>query len=94
VEFGDDLVEVFLGVPGIRGELAGDVAKDCNLLSALYGNTDESAIRSEELVDEFWHVRSLKQPTFFMCPNNGFVQFIVLLGGHCCEYPKAMNASR
>ena len=53
VELGDDLVELLLGVLGIRGELGGDVAQDCELLGQLYGNADERAIGAEELVDLF-----------------------------------------
>ena len=50
---GDDLVELLLGVLGIGGELAGDVAQDCELLVELYRNADEGAIGAEELVDLF-----------------------------------------
>ncbi len=55
MELGDDLVELLLGVLGIGGELGGDVAQDCELLVALYGNADEGAIGAEELVDLFSH---------------------------------------
>ncbi len=51
--FGDDLVELLLGVLGIGGKLGGDVAQDCDLLVELYGNADEGAIGTEELVDLF-----------------------------------------
>ena len=52
---GDDLVEFLLGVLGIGGELGGDVAQDCELLGQFYGNADESAIGTEELVYLFRH---------------------------------------
>ncbi len=55
MEFGDDLVELLLGVLGIGGELGGDVAQDCELLVELYGNADQGAIGAEELVDLFSH---------------------------------------
>ncbi len=53
MELGDDLVEMFLGVLGIGGELGSDVAQDCELLVELYRNADEGAIGAEELVDLF-----------------------------------------
>ncbi len=52
---GDDLVELLLGVLGIRGELGGDVVQDGELLVELYGNADEGAIGAEELVNLFSH---------------------------------------
>ncbi len=55
MEFGDDLVELLLGVLGIGGEVGGDLAQDCELLVELYGNADEGAIGAEELVDLFSH---------------------------------------
>ena len=48
---GDDLIELLLGVLGIGGELGGDVAQDCEFLGQFYGNADEGAIGTEELVD-------------------------------------------
>ncbi len=51
--FGDDLVELLLGVLGIGGEIGGDEAQDCELLGQFYGNANESAIGAEELVDLF-----------------------------------------
>ena len=48
---GDNLVELLLGVLGIGGELGGDVAQDRELLGQFYGNADEGAIGTEELVD-------------------------------------------
>ena len=59
MELGDDLVELLLGVPGIGGELGGDVAQDCELLGQFYGNADEGAIGAEELVDLFTHSNCL-----------------------------------
>ncbi len=53
MEFGDDLVELLLGVLSIGGELGGDMAQDCELLVELYWNADEGAIGAEELVDLF-----------------------------------------
>jgi len=53
VELGDDLVQLFLGVLGLGGELEGDVVQNCELLGQLYGNADEGAIGAEELVDQF-----------------------------------------
>ena len=48
---GDDLVELLLGVVGIRGELRGDVAQDCELLGQFYGNAGESSIGAEEVLN-------------------------------------------
>jgi hypothetical protein len=51
LKLGDDLVELLLGVLGLGGELEGDVVQNCELLGQLYGNADEGAIGTEELVD-------------------------------------------
>ncbi len=53
MEPGDDLVELFLGVLGIGGELGGDVAQDCGLLVTPYGDAEEGALWAEKLVDLF-----------------------------------------
>jgi len=53
VVLGDDLVELLLGVLGIGGELRGNVAQDCELVGQFYGNADEGAIGTEELIDLF-----------------------------------------
>ena len=59
MKLGDDLVELLLGVLGIRGESGGDVAQDCELLGQFYGNADEGAIGAEELVDLLTHSNCL-----------------------------------
>ncbi len=51
--FGDDLVELLLGVLGVGGELGGNVAQNCDLLGGFNGNADEGAIGAEKLVDLF-----------------------------------------
>jgi hypothetical protein len=44
VVLGDDLVELLLGVLGMRLELGGAVVQYCELLGELHGNADEGAV--------------------------------------------------
>ena len=60
VEFGDDRVEVFLGVSGGGGELLGNSMEDCNPLGRLSGDRDQCAVGVEELVDLLGHGEIIK----------------------------------
>ena len=53
VKLRDNLVELLLWVLSIRGELGGNVAKNCDLFIRLHGDTDQRAIGAEELIDLF-----------------------------------------